>query len=534
MKVAAVLGVSTLLVMAPACSRTGLVGRDAGGPDLPPSDVRPNDGRPGDATRSDVVTDAATAFDLRPRGCASLVNNGVLNLGRAKQALFAPDGSSVLLRIGNADSDATDVAMLLRLDDGASRVLGRDVGNVEWLGRSAALLAAADRSRLVAVSLDGEVLLTVPTQTCSHAATPDGSRIYYTHPPCDSVEGALSVVDLALGTSRQLTDRASTGSLTMSPDSRFAAYVAYTGPRDMPASSSAVFVADAAGSTYNVAGPRSAWGPVFAPGGTLLFRSAESGASASTIWRHAPGTGSRSQSLTEGDIGITGYEIAEDGSGFLMARFPGNGQPGELLLAPLDGGNTVRLATNLMDYRMYSMPYRPFAFARPGKRVLFIADSSGDAGRSYGIASVSRDGSDRVQLATGSTQAVVSSHADRVAIVSIDYTLRRGTLSVVSSTGANQLSIPVAGSVLYGSFVPQDRGLLFVEEPTGANKQLRHLSFASGKVTTLAEWTTSQLPLYAFPAGVSFGGYPIDPSGCFTVVDSDLDQTGARLVALPD
>jgi hypothetical protein len=568
----AVLGASTLLLLVPACGRNGLAGRDGGGrdgkpraiedaaslaapdgardrpseppgpvladgapegvPELPVPDARPGDARPGDVTTSDLGTDAAPALDLPPADCASLINNGVLNLGHAKQALFAPDGSSLLLRVGPGDSDATDIAMLLRLGDGASRVLGSGVFNVEWLGQGAALLTAADK--LVAVSLDGEVLQSVPAQTCSHAATPDGSRIYYTHSGCDTVSGALSVVDLASGKSKQLTDRASTGSLAVSPDSRWAAYLAYTDARDKPPSTGAVFVADASGSTYNVMGPPSAWGPVFVSSGILLFQSAGSASQGATIWRHDLGSGSGSQSLTEGDLGITGYQIADDGSGFLMAMFTDYGTGGELYLAPLDGGSPLRLATDLMDYRMYSMPVRAFAFTPPSKRVLYIVDTSGDAGRSYGIASVSRDGSDHVQLTSGSSQAVVSSYADRVAIIAVDNTLGRGTISVVSSTGASQFSTDVTGSVMYASFVPHDRGLLFVEEPTGTNKRLRHLSFASGNVTTLGEWTTSRLALSAYPVGVSFGGYPVDPNGCLAVVDSDLDQTGARLVAVPD
>ena len=88
--------------------------------------------------------------------------------------------------------------------------------------------------------------------------------------------------------------------------------------------------------------------------------------------------------------------------------------------------------------------------------------------------------------------------------------------------------------MLYPTFVPHDRGLLFVEERTGANRRLRHLSFASGRVTTLAEWTTSRLALPAFPAGIGIGTYPVGPNGCVTLVDSDLDQTAARLVAVPD
>ena len=50
----------------------------------------------------------------------------------------------------------------------------------------------------------------------------------------------------------------------------------------------------------------------------------------------------------------------------------------------------------------------------------------------------------------------------------------------------------------------------------------------------LGEWKEStlrsQYPSYAQPEGL----YPVDPSGCFTIVDTDLAPgPGTRLVLLP-
>jgi hypothetical protein len=242
--------------------------------------------------------------------------------------------------------------------------------------------------------------------------------------------------------------------------------------------------------------------------------------------------------LTEGDLGIAGYEIAADGSALLMARFPSVGKAGELYLVPLDGGSPVRLATDLMDYRMYSMPIRAFAFAPASKRVLYIADNSSDAGRSNGISSASPDGSERIQLPAAGSEAVVSSYADRVAVIAVDHTLGRGTISVVSAGGAKQFTVEVTGDVSFASFVPRDRGLLFVQTSVdtvlGTTSELRHLSFANGNVTMLAFWRTSTLALSNYPVGISFHEYPVDPNGCYAVVDSDFDQTASRLVTLPD
>ena len=219
-----------------------------------------------------------------------------------------------------------------------------------------------------------------------------------------------------------------------------------------------------------------------------------------------------------------------------MAKFPDMGMAGELYQVPIDGDSPVRLATDLMDYRIYSMMVRAFAFAQPSQRVLYLADSSSDAGR-YRISSVGPDGSERVQLSAASHEAVVSSFADRVAVIEVDPALGRGTINVVSASGAKQFAIEVTGDVSFASFVPRDRGLLFVqmsEKSWGTTSELRHLSFFTGKVSMLAWWSSSTLAPYRYPLGLSSSEYPGDPNGCYIVVDSDQEQAASRLVAVPD
>jgi hypothetical protein len=498
------------------------------GPDLPPRDAGP-----ADVAGTDVASEAAATFDLPPTGCPAPSNNGVLNLGHIKQALFAPDGRSLLVRIGAADTDTRDDARLIYLPDGASRVLGSGARNVEWLGSSRALLTTAEG--LVAVSLDGQVLRSLATQTCNHAATPDGSRIYYASECNSLVSGALGVLDLATGTSQPLATNASPSSLVVSPDSRWAAYLVYTG--DPSSSTRVVHVADATGSTYAITGPASATRPVFVSGEILLFQAPATRPPESAVWRHELGTGN-SRSLTEGDLAMGGYEIAGDGSALVVAGFPTGGRTGELSLVPLDGGSPVRLASDLMDYRMYSMPVRPFAFAPYSRRVVYVADQASDAGRVYGISTASGDGSEQVELPAAGGTAVVSPYADRVAVIAVDRTLGRSTVGVVSASGARQLAIEVAGEVSFASFVPRDRGLLFIrtseDKVLGTTRELRHLSFASGNVTVLAWWRTSTLALPNQPVGIASYEYPVDPTGCYAVVDSDMDSTASRLVALPN
>ena len=505
---------------------------DGAGPDVAldaaaQSDLSPRDGGAADVLQADVGRDESTALDIAPPRCPSLKHDGVLNLGHIKQALFAPDGRSLLVRIGAADSSDTD-AMLIGLPDGEWRVLGERVLDVAWLGQSAALLTTADQ--LVAVALDGKVLGTISTPTCGHAATPDGSRIYYVQSPCDYVSGPLSVLDLASGTSTQLASMVSTRALPVSPDNRWAAYVAY--PGGTPSSGGVVYVVDATGASYAVPGPPSAAEPVFTSGDLLLFQSPGPNTLESTFWSHDVGT-RNSRSLAEGELGISGYEIAADGSAFLMAKYSGFGNAGELYQVPVAGGSPIRLATDLMDYRMYQMAIRAFAFASLSNRVVYIADTSAEADRSNVIALATLDGAEQVHYPPGA-EAEISSYADRVAIIAVDYTIDRGTITVVSGSGAKQFVVEVDGSVRFASFVPRDRGLLLVEAPTGADHKLRYVSFATGNVTTLARWTSSTLPIYDYPLGIFSRDYPVDPNGCFSVVDSDYDQTASRLIALPD
>ena len=116
--------------------------------------------------------------------------------------------------------------------------------------------------------------------------------------------------------------------------------------------------------------------------------------------------------------------------------------------------------------------------------------------------------------------------------------LRRRAITIVSASGAKQFTIEVTGEVSFASFVPRDRGLLYVQTSVdkvlGTTSELRHLSFASGNVTWLAWWSSTTLPLYSYPLGIFSQEYPVDPNGCFAVVDSDFDSTASRLVALPD
>lgn len=551
MKSIALAGVLALLG---ACGRTTLPGRDSAqdlapadmgdaqdaARDLPPQPTAPDDvaadrspdlpgpDLPGpDAGAAEVAADTAAPPDVTPLACPPLANDGVLNLGYIKQARFAADGRSLLVRMGAGDSDAKDEARLIQLPGGESRVLWPKARNVEWLGPSHALITTTDNGLLTA-TLDGNTVHTTPASTCNHIATPDGLRVYFTSGGCERGAGSLSVLDVATGTVKQVAASISNSSLAVSPDSRWAAYVA----GDAATDAGALYVVDAAGAATAVPEVSAAMRPAFASGNVLLFQLPNGVA----VGRYDLDNHDM-QALAEGDVGIAGYEMTADGSVLLVAKTPSTGRSIELYRVATSGAAPVRMATDLTDYRMYSMMFRAFAFAPASNRVLYGADRADDAGWSTGISSVSLAGGPPIELSTGSLQAVMSSYADRVALVARDRTLGRSTLSVVSTSGERQFTVEVTGDVSFAGFVPRDRGLLYVQTETDAGRnlsELGHLSFASGKVTRLGVWTKSTLELPNYPAGISAHEYPADPHGCYTVVDSDMDPTAARLVAIPE
>jgi Tol biopolymer transport system component len=551
-----------VLTLAAGCGRTAMAPRDGGGREVAasgipdaragageppaeapgPAEVAPErgsdlpgpDSGPTDVAMAEAGFDTAGPPDLAPQGCTPLANRGLLNLGYIKQARFAVDGRSLLVRIGAFDSDVKDDARLIELPSGASRVLWSGVRDVEWLGPSRALVTTGD-NELVAVALDGSTAATSAGPTCSHAATPDSLRVYFTSSGCDHVEGPLGVLDVVTGTRGQIAANVSTSSLAVSPDSRWAAYVAGSTAID----AGLVHVVDATGSITRVSGAAAVLRPTFASGQILLFQSQGSGAEGTTVWRYDLANHA-TQALVDGDPGIAGYELAPDGSALLAAKLGSVsvGKSGELYLVPLDGASPVRLASDLLDYRMHSMVVRVFAFAPASKRILYIADYASDGGRSSGISSVATDGSAPISLSASGFGAVVSSYADRVALVAADRTLGRSTIYVVSADGARQFTVEVTGEVSFAGFVPRDRGLLYVQTSVdsvrGTFSELGHLSFTSGDVTRLGYWTASKLALSNYPVGISAHEYPVDPTGCYTVVDSDYSSTAAILVDVPD
>jgi hypothetical protein len=515
-------------------SREDVSSKDTRAADAPTADTLPSD-----TPLAEVLSADALLPDTAPFSCASLkalVAKGALSPLHAKQVLFAPDGKSILLLVGSSSGGSDYDALLVSLPGGELRTLATQVSSAVWLGKSAVLFKVKADASLLATSLDGRTLQSIRAKTCSHAASPDGTRIYYTQ-DCGASYGTGSVIDVATGATKQLSPRMATSDLAVSPGSRWATYVEYPPPSDASTPLGTVHIVDQKGETYALSASESLRNPIFVSDDLLMLQSSGTDFLVSKIWRHTLGT-SEVKLLAEGDVGYDDYAWNADRSGFLLAKFPApSSLIGELYLASLADGSLVQLGSDLMDYRMFEMRINAFAMVSSSQRAIYIADTRADANRTYAIATIALNGDDRLQLGPKTGQGLVSPYGDRVALVADKTSGSPGKVVVLSaSTGAQQFVVEGNDSLVPVGFIPGDRGLVLVNYQTAEKKrQLRHLVFATGAVSTLAEWSSSNgLLTYSDPNGFSKQAYPIDPNGCFVPVDSDLDPQGTRLALLAE
>jgi hypothetical protein len=488
-----------------------------------PNDAADAADAPGPIDAADT-SDGPAVVQVPCGALRALAAKGPFTDRHARNLLFSPDRRLLIVQ---AAGGPPDDLLLVPLPEGVPQMLLAGVRSAEWLGRSGQVLATMSSGDLVVASLDGTAPRTIARNTCAHLAVPDGSRVFAVS-DCIArpIVGKLAEIDVATNTATPRSSEAA-NILAVSPSGRFAAFVAHDpdgddimhvlyGDRDLTLSPVAV---DA---------------PAFVAGERLLFLTPGSRL-LSNAYLQVPGTNATSQLVAQDrHFGFRGYRISPDGSLALAAHWPATRQPPfatDLVTVRLDGavGETL-LANDLLPYDLNQLGISPFTFTADGRRVLFMASSTTSP---MGVFTVQSSGGDRRQLALGSAFAV-SPYADRVAILEIDSSTSKQTIHfVAAATGVEAFTVSSDGAIGGLGFVPGDRGLVYVER--ASPNRLHHVSFVDGRNTVIAAWNRSQTPLGDPPQGEIRTGYPVDPTGCFTIVDSDLPESaGTSLVVLPD
>ncbi len=536
------------IVLAPACGRTAMGNLHPAVDGGAPLDARvPTDSQlPADAqfpSDSWLPKDAQVPPDLAsPFPCAALqaLADGVLTPRHVVHALFAPDRSSLVLRVkgqGPPGSGVQDDLLLVRLPSGDVSAIVSSITSAEWLQPGATLLVEATqdgRTDLMAVNSDGSGMRTLMQSVCSHVAAPDGSRVYAIH-DCDSNNtGTMAVVEVASGASTNLADAATFGTpmptlaTAVSPNGRWVAFV--TRIPDAGWSDSVVVVAGANGSVQTLASQPGGRDPAFVSDDLLLFAAGDL-LQIGDIRGHVPGTGDTSYLVAaDRDPGLFGFQVSPDQT-WVLGATEITGQPDELYAIRVDGSGERLLASNLYDYLMDPLAKRVFAF-NAGGHVIYNYD---DTGHSFGVASVALDGSAPTAWSTGAS-FLETPRLDQVVLVEpVFATSGTSRLRLVDlASGTEVFGYDSNGAIGAVGFSPNHNGLAIIEYRSQSPDQLRFVS--ANQSVVLGEWLTSQLlPIpYSSYYGTLPYIYPIDPTGCFTILDTDLAPgPGTRLAILP-
>ena len=472
--------------------------------------------------------DAQVPPDLAsPFPCAALqpLADGVLTERHVVRALFTPDRSSLVLMVTNQGpygNSAYDL-LLVRLPSGQVSDIAMSVFSAEWLQPGSTLLVRTVQtgsSDLVAVSTDSIRWGTLVQGECQHVVAPDGSRVYVIH-NCDSHNnGTMDVIDVASGTSTRLAVGATfatptpTRSAAVSPDGRWVTFLIST-PSDGGSGQSLLAVASADGQVETLTSQPGAHDPAFVSDDLLLFATGSS-YHMGDIRGHAPGTGDTSYLVAaKRDQGLFGYQVSPDKT-WVLGATEATDHMDELYAIRLDGSGEQLLASDLYDYLMNQLALRVFAFSASG-RIIY------NTGRNLGVAFVGLDGGTPTVLSGGAT-FLEAPQLDQVALVELSgstFSLSRLRLVDLAS-GTDVFAYDPSGAIGTVGFPPNRDGMVFVESRSPDSTRLRYAS--ADQSVVLGEWQTTQFQHDSLSDyyGTLIYTYPVDPTGCFTVFDTDL------------
>ncbi|HJX65094.1 MAG TPA: hypothetical protein VJ860_14220 [Polyangia bacterium] len=478
----------------------------------------------------DLPPPAFPCADLQPLAEAVLTPRHVVRV------LFAPDRSSLVLQVkgeGPSGSSIPDDLLLVRLPSGEVSPIISSIASAEWLQPGTTLLVTAiqeGRSDLVVVNVDGSGLRTLVQGVCDYVAAPDGSLVYATH-DCDQYgHGAVDVIDVASGAGARLAVYGELGTsrgYTVSPDGRWAALQTFI-PLNGGANQWVLALGSAGGRVETLASQPGASNPAFVSDRLLLFESPGQNWNNGGIRGHVPGTGDTSYSIAaERTPGEFGYQVSPDGKWLLGAALVTPFLT-ELYAIRLDGTGELLLASDLDTYPLNMESVRVFAFSASGR---VIYNTSED----LAVATVGLDASKPTVL-SGNADFLEAPWLDQVALLapaaSEPEAFRLRLVDLQSGTDVFAYDSDSDGYVRTIGFPPSGRGLVFTESRSSGPSRLRYASADQSLV--LGEWQTTQFVPQRWSDTPPLATYPLDPTGCFTVFDTDLAPgPGTRLALLP-
>ncbi len=527
------------VLLCAACGRTPLLGpqaRDGGAPRTDAglkidgtldstSDTSRPDTRPPDSTPS-VACAALT----------SLASHGVLTSRHARQVLFAKDRSAVVLRVAGRDAGTEDEVLVVRLPGGEISSLGIGAIDIGWIDDGARLLLRNHAGDLTASSLDGVDRLTLARGTCEHLTSPDGKRVL-AFLDCDRLTATLASVDTRSGAHTTLgrSTRKDYGygpNVDFSPGGKWLAFLEAPPAHDGGVSYNGIVrVVDSRNVSYALDSAGIASNPHFVSDEVLLFVKKRSSTFTVDLRAHALGKGETSWVVAQ-EVNFDGRfdrRVSSDGQWFLatVSPLPTDYRSRDALSAYALDGRQTALANDVFPFLASEMLWYSFAFAADDRHVVYqrLTPST------LGVSVVGLAGGAATSLSPDSS-FVIPPVGNLVALNetrSQPFRLRLTNLETTQNVAETRLNAPAQ----VVTFTPNGTSVVFAEQAEGAKLvRLRHLSGRTGLTTDLAQWNETQMPTDNTCCNLPGPGYPIDPTGCYTIVDSDL-LGGTALILLP-
>jgi hypothetical protein len=462
----------------------------------------------------------------------------------ASAALFRSDSSHVVLVTKSLD--------LLRValpSTSTTKLLG-GVRSVAWLVADEELLVAtsADAAtpyQLAILRLDGASSTTLGTAVCAHRAAADGSRVYLIDGcPAKTSVGVLKVFDRKTGTTQTIAKEISAlGGLALSPDGKRVAFLSQL---------------DSAGDCLKDTGILEEWGPSGARGflGAVVAQSLEYLPSGRLLHQLRPPCGSPAGDLLR-LLPLEGESVAL-GSGFFgyiataetAPRYAASADEaivigtdhlsvassGKLPLRAVrtDGSGAAVLATDLYPLHQISAAYQAWRFTADRRTLLFTPIHKPPPMPEMGLAALAAPGWTRIPLSSSlaSLNWSEAPSGDAVAFyegppgVGSAKQLRLVTLSTGKGTTLATPQDPGWPFSARPRFLPDGRGLLYIDRPSNSLTVLRYVSVAGGPPTEVGRWSGE---IFLPPTSAV-----VDPTACLALHDTDLGpEPGTWLSLLP-